>query len=69
MIKAVVFDIGQTLAYYPIALEDIKDVIDLIDYPFTSNDAGYRKPNSKGLLILSEKMKVSPHEMITRSGI
>ncbi|MDE5866405.1 MAG: HAD family hydrolase, partial [Lachnospiraceae bacterium] len=39
------------------ALEDIAPIIKYIDYPFTSNDAGYRKPCTKGLEILSEKMQ------------
>ena len=38
------------------ALEDIASVIKYIDYPFTSNDTGYRKSSTKGLEILSEKM-------------
>ena len=46
------------------ALEDIKPLLKYIDIPFTSNDAGYRKPNGKGLEILSEKMNVSTSEMI-----
>ena len=46
------------------ALEDIREVIDFIDIPFTSNDAGYRKPNVKGLEILLEKMNIGPSEMI-----
>ena len=46
------------------ALEDIKEVIDFIDIPFTSNDAGYRKPNVKGLEILLQKMNIKPSEMI-----
>lgn len=40
------------------ALEDISEVISYIDFPYTSNDVGYRKPSNKGLLLLSEKMTV-----------
>ncbi len=39
------------------ALEDIEPVIKYIDYPFTSNDTGYRKSCTKGLEIMSEKMQ------------
>lgn len=46
------------------ALEDIREIIGFIDIPFTSNDAGFRKPNSTGLKILSEKMKISTPEMM-----
>ncbi len=46
------------------ALEDIKPLLKYIDIPFTSNDAGYRKPNGKGLEILSNKMNVLTSEMI-----
>ncbi|MBP3271571.1 MAG: HAD family hydrolase [Ruminococcus sp.] len=46
------------------AFEDIKDVIDLIDMPFTSNDAGLRKPDGRGLMILSEKSGIKTSEMI-----
>ena len=41
------------------ALSDISGVINYIDIPYTSNDAGYRKPCSKGLLMLSEKMNIN----------
>lgn len=46
------------------ALEDIKPLLKYIDIPFTSNDAGYRKPNGKGLEILADKMNVLTSEMI-----
>lgn len=46
------------------ALEDIKPLLKYIDLPFTSNDAGYRKPNGKGLEIISGKMNVLTSEMI-----
>lgn len=45
------------------ALEDIDAVIKYIDYPFTSNDVGYRKPCAKGLKLLSEKMRTDIKEM------
>lgn len=40
------------------ALEDIASIAQYIDYPFTSNDTGFRKPSAKGLELLAEKMKV-----------
>lgn len=45
------------------ALEDISPVIKYIDYPFTSNDVGYRKPCGEGLKFISEKMQISLKEM------
>lgn len=45
------------------ALEDISAIIKYIDYPFTSNDVGYRKPRAEGLKLLSEKMQISVKEM------
>ena len=39
------------------ALEDIAPVIKYIDYPFTSNDTGYRKSCTKGLELLSKKCR------------
>ena len=41
------------------ALEDISEAIDYIDFPYTSNDVGYRKPSNKGLRLLSEKMNIA----------
>jgi len=46
------------------ALEDIEKVKNFIDIPFTSDDTGFRKPSSKGLLILADKMKVDTSEML-----
>lgn len=46
------------------ALEDISAVIKYIDYPFTSNDVGYRKPCAEGLKLLAEKMQISAAEMV-----
>ena len=40
------------------ALDDIAEVVGYIDFPYTSNDVGYRKPSGRGLLLLSEKMNV-----------
>lgn len=45
------------------ALEDISVIIQYIDYPFTSNDIGYRKPRAEGLAFLAEKMRVDRKEM------
>ena len=46
------------------ALEDIASVIKYIDYPFTSNDTGYRKSCTKGLEIVSEKMQRNISEIM-----
>ena len=46
------------------ALEDIEPVIKYIEYPFTSNDTGYRKPSAKGLEILCEKMQTDMQEIV-----
>ena len=46
------------------ALEDITPIIKYIDYPFTSNDTGYRKSCTKGLEILSEKMQTDISEIV-----
>ncbi|MBR1599731.1 MAG: HAD family hydrolase [Lachnospiraceae bacterium] len=46
------------------ALEDIKALIQYIDFPYTSNDTGYRKPSGKGLILLSEKMNIKTSEMV-----
>lgn len=46
------------------ALEDIAPLRKYIDYPFTSNDVGYRKPCPKGLKMLSEKMKINISNII-----
>lgn len=45
------------------ALEDIGTIIRYIDYPFTSNDVGYRKPRAEGLKLLAEKMRIDIKEM------
>lgn len=49
------------------ALDDISEVVDLIDFPYTSNDTGYRKPNKNGLLFIASKMNV-PIEKIAFVG-
>ena len=46
------------------ALEDIREVISFIDIPFTSNDAGFRKPNAKGLFMLADKMNIKASELL-----
>lgn len=47
---------GMDNAY---ALADIESVIEYIDYPYTSNDTGYRKSCTKSLEILCEKIKIN----------
>ena len=46
------------------ALEDIDAIRKYIDYPFTSNDVGFRKPRTRGLEMLAEKMQINISEMI-----
>lgn len=46
------------------ALEDIAPVIKYIEYPFTSNDIGYRKSCTKGLEILSDRMQVKLSDIV-----
>lgn len=46
------------------ALEDIAPIIKYIAYPFTSNDTGYRKSCTKGLEILSEKMRTAISDIV-----
>lgn len=45
-------------------LDDISTLIQYIDYPYTSNDTGYRKPCVEGLNFLAEKMNVNISEII-----
>ena len=52
---------GMDNAY---ALADIAFVIRYIDYPFTSNDTGYRKSSTKSLEILSEKMQINISDIV-----
>lgn len=46
------------------ALEDISAIKKYIAYPITSIDVGYRKPRIDGLVLLAEKMKVNPSEIV-----
>ena len=46
------------------ALEDISAIRKYIDYPFTSNDVGFRKPSTKGLELLADKMQIDISELI-----
>ena len=46
------------------ALEDIALIRKYINYPLTSNDVGFRKPSTKGLEMLAEKMQIDIPEMI-----
>ncbi len=46
------------------ALDDIKNIRQYIDFPYTSNDTGYRKPSGKGLRMLADKMNLAVSEMI-----
>lgn len=45
-------------------LDDIVTLLSYIDFPYTSNDVGYRKPSIKGLKILAEKMNVDIAEIV-----
>lgn len=38
------------------ALEDINEIIKYIQYPYTSNDIGYRKPSPVGLKLFAQKI-------------
>lgn len=46
------------------ALDDILPLLNYIDYPITSNDVGFRKPNINGILYLAHQMKINLNEMI-----
>ncbi len=46
------------------ALADIASVIRYIDYPFTSNDTGYRKSCTEGLKILCRKMDMNISDIV-----
>ena len=46
------------------ALSDIKPLLQYIDFPYTSNDTGYRKPSERGLEMLADKMNISLSEMV-----
>lgn len=45
-------------------LDDISTLKQYIDYPYTSNDVGYRKPSTEGLKFLATKMNVDISEMV-----
>lgn len=46
------------------ALEDLSVLRKYIDYPFTSNDTGVRKPCAKGLQMLSETMRIALSDIV-----
>lgn len=46
------------------ALDDIAPVMKYIQYPYTSNDIGYRKPNAKGLQLIAKKLEVNTKKII-----
>lgn len=46
------------------ALEDIAPVIKYIEYPFTSNDTGYRKPCKKGLETVGKAMQTDMSDIV-----
>lgn len=46
------------------ALEDIDSILKYLEYPYTSNDTGYRKSCTKGLEILSEKMQTAISDIV-----
>lgn len=46
------------------ALGDLSDILNYIEYPYTSNDSGYRKPCVEGLLLLAGKMGVDISKVI-----
>lgn len=45
-------------------LDDIKWLRKYINYPYTSNDVGYRKPSAEGLKILAKVMHLNLEEII-----
>lgn len=45
-------------------LDDISTLKQYIDYPYTSNDVGYRKPNIAGIKLLADRMNIATSEMI-----
>ena len=56
--------IFSQIVFAEFALADINEIKDYIQYPVTSNDVGLRKPNTKGLLFLSEKMNIPLSQMV-----
>ncbi len=45
-------------------MEDIAAIRKYIEYPFTSNDVGYRKPSAEGVRLLAQKMRVDISDII-----
>lgn len=45
-------------------LEDIKGLLKYIDFPFTSIDIGFRKPNPTGIFVLAEQMLIRLDEIL-----
>ena len=46
------------------ALADISKIKDYIQFPITSNDVGFRKPNTRGLVFLSEIINIPLSQII-----
>lgn len=46
------------------ALEDISEIVKYIQYPYTSNDIGYRKPSPVGLKLLAQKIGVDTSQIM-----
>lgn len=46
------------------ALEDIAPIMKYIQYPYTSNDIGYRKPNAEGLQLIANQLEVDTKKII-----
>jgi putative hydrolase of the HAD superfamily len=45
-------------------LKDISSILKFIDLPYTSNDVGFRKPNTKGLQMIAQKLGVDVGEIM-----
>lgn len=45
------------------SLKDIEEIKNYIDLKLTSENVGYRKPNSKGFKMMLDKFKCAPDEM------
>ncbi len=46
------------------ALKDIAPIMKYIQYPYTSNDIGYRKPNAEGLQMIANQLEVDTKKII-----
>lgn len=46
------------------ALGDLRNLIEYIDLPYTSNDIGFRKPLGIGLLRIAEEFHIDPSELV-----